>query len=388
MPLFLATLWDVLTAAGGTVALTLIVAIALAIGAMTLFFAGSAVVVLERFARAAKRTRSLVGCAAFWSLLVGYAALHLRELGYGIFFVRSRLLGDGATPLEAAELLALPLREKVLAWGEAAVWSAVLVAIAVCAARLTLRWVRPLRLAQVTLLLMGLGAAIVLGGSGRVLHAAVPALVAAGGALLLRRRRARRSEIAAGPAESLLRVLAAALAVGVVLALLVPGPRVELAFWGSALLSGLFAAVVIGLVPIAAAGILDTRASAEWFIAVRYLVAKRRQTFISVITGICVIGIAAGVWLIITVLSVMNGFERTWRDEIIGNRAHFTLQSGLGPFEEYRSVLDTVLAVPGVVAASPYLDVEGMVRGDAGEIMAVRVRGVDPTRVGQVTDLR
>jgi lipoprotein-releasing system permease protein len=359
-------LWDVLTATGGAVALTLIVAIALGISAMTLLFAGSAVVVLERFARAAQRTRSLVGCGALWSLVVGAAAIEL----------------------QAAELAALPSREKALACGVALAWSAALVAVAVCVTRLGLRWVRPARLASATLLLMGLGASAVLGGTGRVLYAAAPALVAAGGALLLGRRRARRSDPALGPAESLLRVLAGALAVGVVLALALPSPEAHLAFAGGALLSGLFVAVLIGLVPIAAAGIIDTRASAEWFIAARYLVAKRRQTFISVITGICVIGIAAGVWLIITVLSVMNGFERTWREEIIGNRAHFTVHSGLGPFEDYRGVLASVVAAPGVVAASPYLDVEGMVRGDAGEIMAVRVRGVDPTRVGQVTDLR
>jgi lipoprotein-releasing system permease protein len=50
-------------------------------------------------------------------------------------------------------------------------------------------------------------------------------------------------------------------------------------------------------------------------------------------------------------------------------------------------VLAAVEAVPEVEAASPYLDAEGMVRGAAGEIMAVRVRGVDPARVGRVTDL-
>jgi lipoprotein-releasing system permease protein len=359
-------LWDVLTAAGGSVALTLIVVIALSISAMTLLFAGSAVVVLERFARAARRTRSLVGFAALWSLVVGAAAIQL----------------------QAAELAALPSREKLLACRDALALSAALVIVAVCVMRLTLRWVRPARLASAALLLMGLGASAVLGGTGRVLFAAAPALVAAGGALLLRRRRARRSDPAVGPAESLLRVLTGGLAVGVVLALALPSPEAQLAFWGSVLIKLIFVAVLIGLAPIAAAGIIDTRASAEWFIAVRYLVAKRRQTFISVITGICVIGIAAGVWLIITVLSVMNGFERTWRDEIIGNRAHFTVHSGLGLFEGYRSVLASVVAAPGVVAASPYLDAEGMVRGDAGEIMAVRVRGVDPTRVGEVTDLR
>jgi len=184
------------------------------------------------------------------------------------------------------------------------------------------------------------------------------------------------------------RLLAGTLALGVGLAVALQGESLALARAGGTLLAGLCMVVLFGLAPIAAAGILDTRASAEWFIAVRYLVAKRRQTFISVITGICVIGIAAGVWLIITVLSVMNGFERTWRDEIIGNRAHFTVQSGLGPFDRYREVLDKVSGVPGVVAASPYLDAEGMVRGEAGAIMAVRVRGVDPERVGRVTDLR
>jgi lipoprotein-releasing system permease protein len=146
--------------------------------------------------------------------------------------------------------------------------------------------------------------------------------------------------------------------------------------------------LLLGLVPLAAAGLLDTRGTAEWFIAIRYLMAKRRQTFISIITGICVAGIATGVWLIITVLSVMNGFERTWRDEIIGNRAHFTVHHSLGPFENYESIVDRVAASPGVVAASPYLDAEGMVRAPGGRIMAVRVRGVDPARVGDVTDLR
>jgi lipoprotein-releasing system permease protein len=94
------------------------------------------------------------------------------------------------------------------------------------------------------------------------------------------------------------------------------------------------------------------------------------------------------VWLIVTVLSVMNGFERLWREEIIGNRAHFTVHSGMGPFEDYADVLAQVEGIPGVVAAAPYLEADGMVRGSAGEIVGVRIRGVDPARVGLVTDLR
>jgi lipoprotein-releasing system permease protein len=145
--------------------------------------------------------------------------------------------------------------------------------------------------------------------------------------------------------------------------------------------------VLLGLIPLAIAGFISMRKSVEWFIAIRYLVAKRRQVFISAITAICVGGIAAGVWLIIVVLSVMNGFEQTWRDEILGNRAHFTVHSSFGPFDDYEEILAKVTAAPGVEAASPYLDAEGMVRGSQGEIASVRVRGVDPVTVANVTDL-
>lgn len=157
---------------------------------------------------------------------------------------------------------------------------------------------------------------------------------------------------------------------------------------GAALLALVGFGVVLGLAPLGLAGFLDLRGSAEWFIAARYLVAKRRQTFISVITGICVAGVAAGVWLIITVLSVMNGFERTWREEIIGNRAHMTVQSGVGPFADYEGIVARVLEDPDVVAASPFVQAEGMVRGEAGEIVGVRLQGIDPARVGDVTELR
>jgi lipoprotein-releasing system permease protein len=150
---------------------------------------------------------------------------------------------------------------------------------------------------------------------------------------------------------------------------------------------GFVALVVLGLAPLAAAGFLGARGSAEWFIARRYMFAKRRQTFISVITGICVAGVAAGVWLIITVLSVMNGFENVWREEIIGNRAHLTVANPMGPIEHYEGVIQTVLSVPDVTGASPYLDADGMVRGPMG-IVGVRVRGIDPKRITGVSDLR
>ena len=66
-------------------------------------------------------------------------------------------------------------------------------------------------------------------------------------------------------------------------------------------------------------------------------------------------------WLSLTVLSVMNGFERTRREEIIGNRSHFTVHHSLGPVADYEEVIERVTAMPGVVSAAPYLDAEGMV---------------------------
>jgi lipoprotein-releasing system permease protein len=198
-----------------------------------------------------------------------------------------------------------------------------------------------------------------------------------------RRRRGGRVE----EPERLARILAAVLGAGAVLPLVLTEPNARLSLAGAALLGG-FGVVVLGLLPLATAGFRDLRGSVEWFVATRYLFARRRQAHVSVITQICVAGVAAGVWLIITVLSVMNGAERTWRDEIIGNRAHFTIHSAGGPIRDYARVLDVVDRVEGVVGATPYVDGEGLVRGASGEARPVRLRGIDPDRVVRVTDLR
>jgi ABC-type lipoprotein release transport system permease subunit/energy-coupling factor transporter ATP-binding protein EcfA2 len=205
----------------------------------------------------------------------------------------------------------------------------------------------------------------------------------------VRRRVRREGEVS--EALQMFAVLAAALALGAPLAVALPESNEQVAQAGLVVFGFVLAAVLFGLVPLAVAGIIGRRQTAEWFIAVRYLLAKRRQTFISIITGICVVGIAAGVWLIIVVLSVMNGFERTWRDEIIGNAPTSPCRAGLGPVRTTltRAACSTPSRQPTAsVAASPYVDAEGMVRGEAGEIVAVRLRGVDPVRVAQVTDLR
>ncbi len=351
----------------GAVALTFIVALLLAIAANALLFFGSAVVVLERFARSTKRFAHVVVITAVWAALLGF-------------------LG---TDEETVEGLGIRWPGVVQAWALFAGIAFAGVALAQGLVALVLRFVPPRSLAYCAVLVLGLAFAVYAGCLGQLGYVALPAALAAAIAVALRVRRTRAGVAAAGADETLSALLAGALAVGLPIAAALDSPRPDLG-QGGALVGIAFAAlVVLGLAPLAAAGFLGARGSAEWFIARRYMFAKRRQTFISVITGICVAGVAAGVWLIITVLSVMNGFENVWREEIIGNRAHLTVFDGRGqPIEAYERVIADVLKTPDVTGASPYLDAEGMIRGPNGEIVGVRVRGIDPKRVTQVSDLQ
>jgi len=360
-------LFDALTAAGSTLALGLIVTLAVGISVLTLLFVGCAVVALEQFARSARSPRRIVGIAAAWAVVAGFVTL------------------DVVSP----ELAVASWSKWLLGYAK---WTATLglaVAVMTGLATIAVRSTTSRRRAVVSIAWLGVGYALLVGGMGQLAPAAAPVVVAGVLLLWLARRRSRRGNgSGANDAERMLRVLAVTGLVGLVLAGVLPEPNREVASVGGGLLATFLVVILFGLLPLATSGLWEARGSVEWFIAVRYLMAKRRQTFISIITGICVVGIAAGVWLIITVLSVMNGFERTWREEIIGNRAHFTVHSGLGPFGDYEKVLETVASVEGVVAVSPFIDADGMVRGASGEIMAVRLRGVDPKRVGDVTDLR
>jgi len=358
-------LWESLGAAGGSLALFFIIAMALGICANTILFVGSAVVVLERFARATRRWRSVLLATLGWAALLGW-------------------LG---TDREMVESLGLPWHGAGFAWLLSSLGLLLpLVTLELLVAGL-LRWVGPSSLALASVAWLGAGYALFVVGLARPGYVLAALLAVAGvwGLLFWRRRRRRNSR--AGSDERMAATLFGVLLLGLGVASLLPGPRPVVSAAGSAAVAAFASIVLLGLLPLASAGLLDSRGSAEWFIARRYLFARRRQTFVSVITGICVAGVAAGVWLIITVLSVMNGFERTWRDEIIGNRAHLTIQSPLGTIEDYRHVLQVVKSVPDVVGASPYLDADGMVRGASGEIVAVRVRGIDPRRIGKVTDL-
>ena len=125
----------------------------------------------------------------------------------------------------------------------------------------------------------------------------------------------------------------------------------------------------------------------EWFIAMRYLFARRKQTFISITSAITLLGVALGVWVMITVLSVMNGFEEQWRDKIIGANAHVIVTRVDGAMDRYAEVMEKMVQVPGVVAAAPFQLSQVMLRSESG-VIGVELKGIDPELAPGVTNIR
>lgn len=124
----------------------------------------------------------------------------------------------------------------------------------------------------------------------------------------------------------------------------------------------------------------------ELFIGWRYLKAKRRQTFISIITFISIAGVAVGVMALIVVLSVMSGFERELRQKILGVNSHFMVMRLGGEMAEYNQVIARVKQVPEVVSVSPFITGQVLLTSSLGS-QGVILRGIDPQTAGQVTDL-
>jgi lipoprotein-releasing system permease protein len=125
----------------------------------------------------------------------------------------------------------------------------------------------------------------------------------------------------------------------------------------------------------------------EWFIGLRYLKAKRKQTFISIITIISIVGVAVGVMALIVVLAVMSGFEKTLKEKILGTQAHLVvLKASQQGMDHYEEVLKQVQEVRGVVSAAPFIVNQVMLSSESNVTGGV-IKGIDPDRVGKVTEL-
>ena len=125
----------------------------------------------------------------------------------------------------------------------------------------------------------------------------------------------------------------------------------------------------------------------ELFIGLRYLQARRRERFISLITVISVLGVMIGVMTLNVVMAVMSGFEETLRDRLLGINAHIAIIRSGEPLRDYENLLQQVSKENGVVAATP--TIYGQVMLTAGSrVSGVVVRGVDPDRVNRVVNLQ
>jgi len=125
----------------------------------------------------------------------------------------------------------------------------------------------------------------------------------------------------------------------------------------------------------------------EWFIGLRYLKAKRKQTFVSIITLISIAGVMVGVMALIVVLAVMSGFEKTLKEKILGTQAHLhLLKASQEGMDHYQEVVKEVEEVKGVVAAAPFIFNQVMLSSESN-VFGVVLEGIDPDRVGRVTEL-
>jgi lipoprotein-releasing system permease protein len=125
----------------------------------------------------------------------------------------------------------------------------------------------------------------------------------------------------------------------------------------------------------------------EWALSLRYLKAKRRQMFISLITWIAVVGVAVGVMALIVVLAVMSGFEDLLKHKIVGTNAHVVvLQLDSHRLKDYEALLERVRQTLHVLAVTPFVYGQVMLSSRATALGAV-IRGVDPAREQFVTDL-
>jgi lipoprotein-releasing system permease protein len=124
----------------------------------------------------------------------------------------------------------------------------------------------------------------------------------------------------------------------------------------------------------------------ELFAGLRYTRAKRRNHFISFISLASMLGIAVGVMALITVLSVMNGFERELRVRILGMASHATISGVQNGMENWPAAAAKAREHKEIEAAAPYIEGEGMLKA-GGELSGTLLRGIEPADEVKVSDI-
>jgi len=125
----------------------------------------------------------------------------------------------------------------------------------------------------------------------------------------------------------------------------------------------------------------------ELYVGLRYTRAKRRTHFISFISAISMVGIALGIAALITVISVMNGFEKEIRARILGAAAHIQVMGPAEGIPDWRRLIEVLMRQPGVVAAAPFVNGQGLL-STVSATRGLYVRGVLPQLESTVADFK
>jgi lipoprotein-releasing system permease protein len=124
----------------------------------------------------------------------------------------------------------------------------------------------------------------------------------------------------------------------------------------------------------------------ELYIALRYLLARRKQAFISLISLISTLGVTVGVMALVIALALMTGLQGELRDRILGSTAHVYVWK-TGGITDYRDEITRVGGVDGVVGAGPAILGKALISTDRSD-QFITIKGVDPTYERRVTDIQ
>ena len=125
----------------------------------------------------------------------------------------------------------------------------------------------------------------------------------------------------------------------------------------------------------------------ELYISLRYLKAKRKQIFISLITILSMAGVALGVMALVIVLSVMSGFVEDLKTKILGTNAHLVIMQHGSPLRDYKEIIRKVQGVEGIVATTPFIFSQAMLTSETNA-HGIVLRGIDPDTAGRVINIQ
>ena len=123
----------------------------------------------------------------------------------------------------------------------------------------------------------------------------------------------------------------------------------------------------------------------EWTIAKRYMLPGKGEAFITLVASISLVAVLLGVWALVVVMSVMNGFRAELFDKIVGLNGHAIIQAYGGRLDDWQDVLKDVRATPGVVRASPLIE-QPLLASFNGRVEAILARGNTPQDINRLKD--